>query len=67
MGDHLLEAYRASFASLLKAQFTPKQLPEGEEGVSELCGQVRLAGGAAAALRDCGLHLQRAAGYLHSG
>lgn len=40
VSDHLLQAYRAAFASLLKAQFTPKRLPGGEEGAAELAEQV---------------------------
>ncbi|GAB4822203.1 hypothetical protein N2152v2_009249 [Parachlorella kessleri] len=42
VGDHLLERYRAAFASVLKAQFTSKRLPEGERGVVDLSKQVDL-------------------------
>lgn len=40
VSDHLLERYRGAFAAVLKAQFTSKQLPGGEEGVTELGSQV---------------------------
>lgn len=40
VGDHLLERYRASFAALLKAQFTSKRLPDGRAGVEALTAEV---------------------------
>lgn len=42
VADHLLRAYRASFAGIIKSQFGRRALPDGEEGALALAEAVHL-------------------------